>query len=165
MSKSSEKGRKGELAVTGILSNIGVYEPSIEVVRANTTATPESGVDIALKCPHNLSQKFDEIVSTGSSKIALANSQIDVRVQVKNYSGPINKAVAQSFVDDISKNQNFSEHWGVGGTRLTKGAQEVLEKANEVAPVKWYAAPDIEKIQAQYPAVPFTEINGIKKEE
>ncbi|WP_133243596.1 MULTISPECIES: hypothetical protein [unclassified Simplicispira] len=161
MSKHSEKGRKGELAVTGILSNIGVHEPSIEVVRANTTTTPESGVDIALKCPHNLSQKLDQIVSNGSSEIALANSQIDVRVQVKNYSGPINKAVAQSFVDDIQKNQNFSEHWGVGGTRLTKGAHEVLEKANEIAPAKWYTASDIEKIQAQYPAIPFTRINSI----
>ncbi|WP_323971771.1 hypothetical protein [Aeromonas hydrophila] len=161
MSKNSEKGRKGELAVTGILSNIGVHEPSIEVVRANTTTTPENGVDIALKCPHNLSQKLDEIVNCGSSEIALANSQIDVRVQVKNYSGPINKAVAQSFVDDIQKNKNFAEHWGVGGTRLTKGAQEVLGKANEVAPVKWYTAPDMERIQAQYPAVPFTEINSI----
>lgn len=161
MSKNSEKGRKGELAVTGILSNIGVHEPSIEVVRANTTTTPENGVDIALKCPHNLSQKLDEIVSCGSSEIALANSQIDVRVQVKNYSGPINKAVAQSFVDDIQKNKNFAEHWGVGGTRLTKGAQEVLGKANEVAPVKWYTAPDMERIQAQYPTVPFTEINSI----
>lgn len=161
MSKNSEKGRKGELAVTGILSNIGVHEPSIEVVRANITTTPESGVDIALKCPHNLSQKLDQIVSNGISEIALANSQIDVRVQVKNFSGPINKAVAQSFVDDIQKNQNFSEHWGVGGTRLTKGAHEVLEKANEIAPVKWYTAPDIVKIQAQYPAIPFTEINSI----
>ena len=160
MSKNSEKGRKGELAVTGILSNIGVHEPNIEVVRANTTTTPESGVDIALKCPHNLSQKLDEIVSSGSSETALANSQIDVRVQVKNYSGPINKAVAQSFVDDIQKNQNFAEHWGVGGTRLTKGAQEVVKKANEIAPVKWYTAPDIARIQTQYPAIPFTEING-----
>ncbi|WP_422098869.1 hypothetical protein [Variovorax sp.] len=112
MSKNSEKGRKGELAVTGILSNIGVHEPSIEVIRSNTTTAPENGVDIALKCPHNLSQKLDEIVSGGSSEIALANSQIDVRVQVKNYSVPINKAVAQSFVDDIQKNNNFAEHWG-----------------------------------------------------
>ncbi|MBK3445845.1 hypothetical protein [Pseudomonas lactis] len=165
MSKNSEKGRIGELAVTGILSNIGVQEPSIEVIRACTTTTPESGVDIVLKCPHNLSQKFDDIVSNGSSEIALANSQIDVRVQVKNYSGPINKAVAQSFVDDIPRNQGFAEHWGVGGTRLTKGAQEVLEKANKVAPVKWYTAPDIEKIQAQYPPVPFTEINRIGKKD
>ncbi|MFC4727218.1 hypothetical protein [Coralloluteibacterium thermophilus] len=160
MSKNSEKGRKGELAVTGILANIGVHESNIEVVRANTTTTPESGVDIALKCPHNLSQKLDEIVSNGSSETALANSQIDVRVQVKNYSGPINKAVAQSFIDDIQKNKNYAEHWLVGGTRLTKGAQEVLEKANEVAPVKCYTAPDIEKIQIQYPAIPFAEING-----
>jgi len=161
MSKNSEKGRKGELAVTGIFSNIGVHEPGIEVVRANTTTTPENGVDIALKCPHNLSQKLDEIVSNGSSGIALANSQIDVRVQVKNYSSPINKAVAQSFVDDIQKNENFAEHWGVGGARLTKGAQEVIEKANEIAPVKWYTAPEIARIQEQYPAIPFTDINSI----
>jgi len=159
MSKNSEKGRKGELAVTSILSNIGVHEPRIEVIRANTTTTPENGVDIALKCPHNLSSKLDEIVSTGKSDIALANSQIDVRVQVKNYQRPISKAVAQGFVDDISKNQHFAEHLGVGGTRLTKGAQEVLAKASEVAPVKWYTAPDFVKIQAQYPAVPFTDIN------
>ncbi|MCG9115909.1 hypothetical protein LH428_08610 [Laribacter hongkongensis] len=159
MSKNSEKGRKGELAVTGILSNIGVHEPGIEVIRANTTTTPENGVDIALKCPHNFSKKLDEIVASGKSETALANSQINVRVQVKNYSKPISKAVAQGFVDDISRNQDFAEHWGVGGTRLTRGAQEVLAKANEVAPVKWYTASDFAKIQAQYPAIPFTDIN------
>lgn len=159
MSNNSEKGRKGELAVTAILSNIGVHEPGIEVIRANTTTTPESGVDIILKCPHNLSTKLDEIVSTGKSEIALANSQIDVRVQVKNYTKPINKAVAQDFVNDIPKNHNFSEHWGVGGTRLTKGAQEVLKEANKLAPVKWYTAPEVAKIQTQYQEILFTDIN------
>ena len=44
MSKNSEKGRKGELAVTAIFSNIGVHESGIEVIRANTTTTPENGV-------------------------------------------------------------------------------------------------------------------------
>lgn len=160
MSINSEKGRRGELAVTAILSNIGVHEPGIEVIRANTTTTPENGVDIAIKCPHNLSAKLDEIKSNGISNIALANSQIDVRVQVKNYTRPINKAIAQGFVDDIPKNRNFAEHWGVGGTRLTKGAQEVIEEANKIAPVKWYTAPEFAIIQAQYPALPFTEING-----
>lgn len=159
MSINSEKGRRGELAVTAIFSNIGVHEPGIEVIRANTTTTPENGVDIAIKCPHNLSVKLDEIKSNGISNIALAKSQIDVRVQVKNYTRPINKATAQGFVDDISKNRNFAEHWGAGGTRLTKGAQEVIEEANKIAPVKWYTAPELAIIQVQYPALPFTEIN------
>lgn len=159
MSKNSEKGRKGELAVTAIFSNLGVHEPSIEVIRANTTTTPEGGVDIALKCPHNLSQKLDEIVARGESTTALSNAQIDVRIQVKNYTKPINKAVAQSFVDEISKNPAYAEHWGVGGTRLTKGAQEVIDGASKIAPVKWYTASDIAKIQANYPALPFTDIN------
>lgn len=159
MSKNSEKGRKGELAVTGILSNLGVHESHVEVFRANTTTTPENGVDLIIKCPHNLSVKLDDIVLHGSSEIALANSKIDVRVQVKNYSGPINKATAQSFVNDIATNQNFSEHWGVGGTKLTKGAEDVIVEANKIAPVKWYTATDMVKIQAQYPAIPFTDIN------
>jgi hypothetical protein len=160
MSKNSEKGRKGELAVTAIFSNIGVHEANIEVIRANTTTTPENGLDIALKCPHNLSKKLDEIVVNGKSETALSNAQIDVRVQVKNYTKPINKATAQGFVDDIPKNPNYAEHWGIGGTRLTKGAQEVLDKANKVAPVKWYTAPDIAKIQSQYSEISFTDING-----
>jgi hypothetical protein len=163
MSKNSEKGRKGELAVTAIFSNIGVHEPNIEVIRANTTTTPENGVDLALKCPHNLSIKLDEIVANGKSETALSNAQIDVRVQVKNYTKPINKATAQGFVDDIPKNQNYAEHWGVGGTRLTKGAQEVLVEANKIAPVKWYTAPELAKIQSQYPEIPFTNINGDEK--
>ena len=163
MSKNSEKGRKGELAVTAIFSNIGVHESGIEVIRANTTTTPENGVDLALKCPHNFSKKLDEIVANGKSETALSSAQIDVRIQVKNYAGPINKATAQGFVDDISKNLNFAEHWGVGGTRLTKGAQEVIEEANKVAPVKWYTAPELTKIQSQYPEIPFTNINDDKK--
>lgn len=159
MSKSSEKGRRGELAVTAILSNLGVHEPNTEVIRKNTTTTPDSGVDLALKCPHNLSQKLDEIVENSQSSTALSNAQIDVRIQVKNYAKPISKAVAQSFVDEVSKNPNYAEHWGIGGTRLTKGAQDVIQKANKKAPVKWYTADDIEKIQAHYPSIPFKDID------
>lgn len=159
MSKNSEKGRRGELAVNGILSNIGVYERGVEVIRANTTTTPESGVDIALKCPHNLSLKLDEIVNIGKSEIALANSQIDVRVQVKNYTKPINKATVQSFVNDIQRNPEYAEHWGIGGIRLTKGAKEVITEANKIAPTKWYTASDFTKIQNHYPPKPFDAIN------
>lgn len=160
MSKNSEKGRKGELAATAIFSNIGVREKNIEVIRANTTTTPENGVDIDLKCPHNLSKKFDDIVESGSSDIALSNASIDVRVQVKNYTRPINKTIMQGFVNDIPKNPEFAEHWGVGGTRLTKGAKDVLEAANKIAPAKWYTAEEFTRIQNQYPEIPFSEING-----
>lgn len=52
------------------------------------------------------SLKLDEIVNIGKSEVALANSQIDVRVQVKNYTKPINKATVQSFVNDIQKNND-----------------------------------------------------------
>jgi len=159
MSENSEKGRRGELAANAIFSNIGVYEPRIEVIRANTTSTPENGVDIAVKCPHNFSAKMDEIIQNGSSSMALANTQIDVRVQVKNYSSPINKATMQGFVDDIPKNPTFGEHWGIGGKYLTKGAKDVLREANKTAPAKWYTAEDFEKVQSQYPALPFTTIN------
>ncbi len=165
MSRSSEKGRKGELAITSVLSIIGLHEKGIEVVRASTTNTPERGVDVALECPHNLSNKLDEIVEHGRSDIGLANSKIDVRVQVKNHAGPITKSVAQGFVDEIEKNQHFSEHWGVGGTRLTKGAQEVLAMANLSAPVKWYTGPDVVKIQSHYPPLPFTSIDGVRDED
>lgn len=160
MSKNSDKGRKGELAATAIFSNIGVHESNIEVVRPNTTNTPENGVDLILKCPHNLSKKFDEIVKSGSSETALSSAKIDVRVQVKNYTKPINKTTMQGFVDDIAKNPNFAEHWGVGGTRLTKGASEVLANANKTAPAKWYTALEFAMIQSQYPEIPFSKINN-----
>lgn len=159
MSKNSEKGRRGELAVTGILSNVGVYERGVEVIRANTTTTPESGVDIALQCPHNLSAKLDEIIEKGSSEMALGNSKIDVRVQVKNYTKLINKPTAQSFVDDIKRNPEYAEHWIVGGTGLTKGAKEVMTEANKIAPTKFYSASDFTKIQNHYPPKPFDMIN------
>ncbi|HGS6409638.1 hypothetical protein PO655_10490 [Klebsiella variicola] len=162
MSNNSEKGRRGELAVTGVFSNIGVHEKNIEVIRTNTTTTPENGVDIALKVPHNLSTKLDQIVETGSSNIALSNTQIDVRVQVKNYDTPINKSVMQGFISDIAKNPEFAEHWGVGGTRLTKGAQQALHGAQAIAPVKWFTNTDFAKIQANYPEIPFTNINKDK---
>jgi hypothetical protein len=160
MSKNSDKGRKGELAVTAIISNVGVHEPGVEVIRSSLTTTPENGVDLAIRCPHNLREKLDEIASNGDSKIALAkNSQIDVRIQVKNYDRPINKAVAQSFVDEIHTNPRFDEHWGMGGSRLTKGAREVLDKAQELAPVRWYTADEIDRIQDRYKPIPFTRIN------
>ena len=159
MSKNSDKGRKGELAANAIFSNNGVHEPNIEVVRASTTNTPENGVDLALTCPHNLSNKLDDIVENGESNIALSKAKIDVRVQIKNYTRPINKTTMQGFMDDIEKNPEFDEHWGVGGTKLTKGAQELLADGKKKAPVKWYTSTEFEKIQAHYPAIPFTKLN------
>lgn len=159
MSKNSEKGRKGEMAVTGILANIGVHEKNIEVLRTSTTTTPENGVDLALKVPHNFSAKLNEIVAKGSSEAALSSATVDIRVQVKNYTKPINKSIMQGFVDDIPKNSEFAEHWGIGGTRLTKGAQQVLDEAKKTAPVQWYTAGDFTKIQAHYPEIPFIDIN------
>lgn len=159
MCNNSDKGRKGELAATAIFSTIGVHERNIEVIRANKTNTPEGGVDIELECPHNLSAKLDDIAANGRSDIALSNSTIPVRAQVKNYTGPINKSTMQGFVDDIDKNSEFAEHWGIGGTRLTKGAQEVLAGARSKAVVKWYTAQDVDKIQSQYPQIPFSKIN------
>lgn len=159
MSKNSDKGRKGELAATAIFSNIGVHEKKIEVIRANKTNTPEGGVDLELECPHNLSTKLDDIAANGQSDIALSNSTIPVRAQVKNYTRPINKSTMQGFVDDIEQNPEFAEHWGVGGTRLTKGAQEVLSNTQKVSTVKWYTAQDVDRIQSQYPQIPFSQIN------
>jgi len=164
MSSNSEKGRKGELAVTSVFSTMGIYEPKIEVIRDSTSNTPDNGVDLALKVPHNLSSKLDQIAGSGTSDAALSNTSVNVRVQVKNYPDkPINKPTMQGFVNDINKNLNFDEHWGIGGTRLTKGAQEVLEEAKKIAPVKWYTIPEFSRIQAQYPEVPFSEINNAKK--
>lgn len=161
--KNSDKGRKGELAATAIFSNMGVHENKIEVIRANKTNTPEGGVDLELECPHNLSVKLDDIATNGMSDIALSKSTITVRAQVKNYTRPINKSTMQGFVDDIDKNPEFAEHWGLGGTRLTKGAQEVLNEANKKAPVKWYTAQDVDRIQAQYPQIQFSQINGTEE--
>lgn len=160
MSKNTDKGRKGELAATAMFSNMGVHEKKIEVIRANKTNTPEGGVDIELECPHNLSTKLDDITTNGSSEIALSDSTISVRVQIKNYTKPINKTTMQGFVDDIDENPEFAEHWGGGGTRLTKGAKEVLHEARKVSTVKWYTAEDLDKIQSQYPQIPFSQINN-----
>ncbi len=66
----------------------------------------------------------------------------------------------QGFIDDIEENPEFAEHWGGGGTRLTKGAKEVLHEARKVSTVKWYTAEDLDKIQSQYPQIPFSQINN-----
>lgn len=165
MSKNSEKGRRGELAATGIFSNIGVREKKFEVLRTSETTVADDGVDIIVKCPHNTAEKFNEIVDKGSSDIALSSTQIGVRVQVKNYSKPITKAVAEGFVEDIEKNSDFDEHWLIGGTRLTKGAKEELDKSKNKAPIRYYSNEGFTKIQSQYPAIPFSEINDIDDDE
>ena len=71
----------------------------------------------------------------------------------------------QGFIDDIDQNSEFAEHWGFGGTRLTKGAQGVLAEARKKAVVKWYTASDVDKIQSQYPQIPFSQINNDDEDE
>lgn len=159
MSKNSEKGRRGELAVMGVFANVGLHEKNVEVLRDGKTTSPDGGVDISMIVPHNLSVKLDEIVSSGSSEIALSNANIDVRLQVKNYTRPISKATMDGFIEECATNEKYGEHWGAGGPNLSKGAQKSLDEGKKLYPVKWYTASDIAQIQANYPAIPFTEIN------
>jgi len=159
MSENSEKGRRGEHAGMALASTIAIYEPRIEVKRTSTTNTPENGVDFEVICPHNLSTKLDQIAQTGKSDLVLSNSLIQARVQVKNHSGPITKAIMDGFIQQCATNPKYDEHWGMGGVRFTKGAKESLEAGQQRHSVKWWLTDDLAAIESKYPAVPFGRIN------
>ena len=84
----------------------------------------------------------------GSSACPRQKKKIKVRIDVKNYNGVISKPVAQKFVDDCKKNPQVAEHWLVGGERLTKGANDVMDNSEHVC--RYYNQEAMNKVDNYY---------------
>lgn len=82
-------------------------------------------------CPHNIWEKLQVIAENGESSVLLSNTNIRVRIDIKNHSSKIPKATANKFVEDTNNNPDFDEHWLIGGNGLTKGAQEVFDESQK----------------------------------
>lgn len=142
------KGKKGEAQLLGIFSTIMEVEANVDVVRGTFTNEPDNGVDLKVKAPHNIAEKFKDILEDNEKKQVLSNTKILIRIDHKEYEKPIGKAVVDKFVGDIEKNPEYAEHWLTGGPRLTNGAEKVLKNASK--PCRYYSSDDINKLKNYY---------------
>lgn len=148
MSKKNT-GKIGEAKIASTLSKIAQIEDTVDFRKPSFTNAPDEGLDFQLKAPHNISEKFNDIIEGKEKTSNLSDTDIKIRIDHKEYEGrKIGKAVAKKFVSDIEKNPDNAEHWITGGTGLTSGAKNELDDANAV--VRHYSDDDIKKIDSYY---------------
>ena len=141
---TADKGRDGELRFNEILIKLARFGAVQDYKKPTFTNEPDDGKDFELKAPHNISEIMESLKKGESKTPPFSNQSINIRVDVKNYSGKIGKPVVDKFVGDIKKNPNDNEHWLVGGVDLTKPAQNALEYAS--APCRYYSQGDLNRI-------------------
>ncbi|MCW9718828.1 hypothetical protein [Avibacterium sp. 21-599] len=137
----SNKGKKGEMIVSEIVSKMGrVDGSSVDFKRPSITNTADNGIDLWLTHNEDHLREMVEISqgcrSDFSDPKSYEGKKIDTRIDVKSYSGKINKPVAEKFVSDIAKSPLIEGHLLIGGQGLTKGAKDVLENATDNYPKK-----------------------------
>ncbi|HHB51576.1 MAG TPA: hypothetical protein ENK75_00810 [Saprospiraceae bacterium] len=145
-------GKFGEAKMAQTLGKMAEVEDKVDFTKPSFTNAPDNGVDFELQCPHNYTEKLDEIIEDGNSEQKLSTINIKVRIDHKEYNTrKIGKAIAEKFVKDCNKNdEDYDEHWITGGKGLTKGAEKVLEEANKDYVVRHYAKEEINKIDNFY---------------
>ncbi|HFC8466730.1 TPA: hypothetical protein ACFP4A_002065 [Neisseria subflava] len=133
------QGKKGEMRVTGLISDMGQVDGSVvDFERYSTTNTADNGIDV---CLHHTQDHFREMVEiSGGNRSEFSNpskytsSKMSTRIDVKTYSGKITKPVMDKFVSDIPKHPRINGHMMMGGEGLTKGAEKSLQDARNNYP-------------------------------
>jgi len=145
------KGKVGEAKMAQTLGKMSEVEDKVDFTKPSFTNAPDNGVDFELQCPHNYTEKLDEIIENGNSEQKLSKKNIKIRIDHKEYKGKIGKATAEKFVKDCDKNnEDYDEHWLTGAKGLTKGAKKVLEEAKKDYVVRCYPEEEINKIDNFY---------------
>lgn len=146
--KNDDKGKKGERDLIKTIFKMEEAGEDIDIKKPTYTTEPDGGLDVEMKCGHNIGELMDAIIQDKEKMPILSQTKIKVRVDAKNYKGTISKPIADKFVADCEKNPQAAEHWLVGGTRLAKGAKEVIEDSEHVC--RYYCQEDINKVDNYY---------------
>lgn len=148
MRKMEDRGKKGEREVVQTVFKMQQLGEDIDIKKPTYTNEPDNGLDIELQCGHNIGEAWNAIICDANKIPVISDKKIKVRIDVKNYNGVISKPVAQKFVDDCKKNPQVAEHWLVGGERLTKGANDVMDNSEHVC--RYYNQEAMNKVDNYY---------------
>ncbi len=146
--KKEDKGKKGERDLMKTIFKMEEAGEDIDIKKPTYTNEPDDGLDLEMRCGHNIGELMAAIIQGEEKKPVLSDKKIKVRIDVKNHGGRIDKPIADKFVSDCEKNPQVAEHWLVGAERLTKGAQEVLDDSEYVC--RYYSQEDINKVDNYY---------------
>ncbi|CAA6820088.1 MAG: Unknown protein [uncultured Sulfurovum sp.] len=143
-------GKVGEAKMAQTFGKMAEVEDKVDFKKPSFTNAPDNGVDFELQCPHNYTEKIDEIIKNGTSEQQLSTTTITIRIDHKEYKGKIGKATAEKFVKDCDKNEGYDEHWLTGAKGLTTGAEKVLKEANKDFICRHYTQEKINTIDNFY---------------
>lgn len=146
--KKDDKGKKGERDLIKTILKMEEAGVDIDMKKTTYTNEPDDGLDLEIKCGHNIGELMEAIIQDKETKPTLSKEKIKVRIDVKNYGKKISKPVVDKFVGDCEKNTQAAEHWLVGGAGLTKGAKDVMEKTEHVC--RYYSQENIDKVDNYY---------------
>lgn len=143
------KGRKGERNfLENVIFKMQRNGEDIDYRKPTYTNEPDNGLDYEIKAPHNTGERLEAISEQKEFIPPPSKRKINIRVDHKNYNRKIDKPTAEKFVEDIQKNPNDDEHWLTGGYGLTKGAQKIINLAQE--PVRYFSQDAIDLISDYY---------------
>ena len=142
------KGRKGERnLIEKLLFSAERAGEDVDFRKPTYTNEPDDGLDIEMKAPHNFGEKLEAIVNNDDVPPS-STTNIDIRIDHKNYQDKIGKPIVAKFIDDCEKNPNDSEHWLTGGKGLTAPAQKELKKSEHVT--RYFSNDDLNKIEQYF---------------
>ena len=128
------------MKTTELISRMGQNDDRVDFVRHARTNTPDNGHDIGL---YHTEKHFDEMIKISNGELSEfsdpqndSSKEIQTRIDVKNENNKITKPVAEKFVGDIKKHPDCDGHLLMGNNGLTKGAEQVLNAAQQDYPNK-----------------------------
>lgn len=148
MNVMSKKGKKGEAILAITLAKITQVEENFEFKKPTYTNAPDDGLDFAVKMPHNFHEKLDAIIQNKDEIPSTSSTEVEVRIDNKDYAGKISKPIVDKFINDCEKHPDMAEHWMTGGKGLTKGAEKALNGSDYVT--RYYSKEDLNTIDNYY---------------
>ena len=140
---SNNQGKKGEMVVAVLAASIAYHEDGIDYTRPSVTNSADMGADLYLRHPKGYLENTLLPMADGSylrlpedgpkdteSRDSGAETQKS-RIDVKKTDEKLGKGTVEKFVADIHKHPDCKGHILVGGSGLTKPAEQILARAKD----------------------------------
>jgi len=129
---SENSGKDGEMRFGIVIAGASIRENGLDYTRHTVTNQPDLGLDYSLQGNAETLASFCEVgvgKALPSVRRTLGDPQkrIEARVDVKTTESKLTGVTVDKFVSDVKKHPNTELHILVGGSGLTKSAEQKFE--------------------------------------
>jgi len=135
MGENNNKGKSGEMILLNIISSACSLRDKLEVTRPSKTNSADLGLDMTLSGPKKEVEVFiqnaiPERIQPKHIENIDQNKIVKARIDSKNFENRVTKSEMKKFVSETAIHTDSTYHLIMGGTGLTKGAEEIIKNAN-----------------------------------